>query len=207
MRTTCRECVSLVAVGIGRNDTVILHLRERNKEVAGISCTVERQAVGVAETGAEEVLHVVLDGHIGLDLLGVVVNSTIPECGTVESRTPGTVLIISLVTVPTHTKFVLHLGQAHYLLPLQATVVLDTQTFSLLLSTLGSNHNYTIGSAATIESGSGSTLKNGHTLHIIRVHHIGTVTKVVAVVKAITTDDGSIVQRHTVHYIERLVGT
>ena len=41
VRTTCRECVPLVAVGIGRNDTVILHLRERNKEVAGISCTVK----------------------------------------------------------------------------------------------------------------------------------------------------------------------
>ena len=77
--STARECVFIVAISICRNDTIIVNLRQAQEEVAGISSTIERHAVVIADTCIEEVLHIVLDGTISLVLLRVIVNITISQ--------------------------------------------------------------------------------------------------------------------------------
>ena len=126
MRATCREGILLVAVGISRNDTIVANLRERYEIVALVSSTVERNTVRIAETCIEEVPHVVLNSLVRLDLLRIVVNGTVLQRRTVELRTPGTVLVVGLVSVPTHTEIILHLGQTHDAFPLQTAVILNT---------------------------------------------------------------------------------
>ena len=206
MTTTCRESVLLVAVGLGRYDTIIVNLRQRNEVVAGIGSTVERYAVVITETGIVEVLQVVLDGYIRLDLLAAVVLSTPAQGRTIESWTPRTVLVVGLITVPTHTELVLHLWQAHYLLPLQTAVILYANTFLLLLTALGGDYDYTVGSTATIKCGSSSTLQDGHRLNIVGVNSVSTVTEVVSVIER-GTGNSVVKHRYTVNYVQWLVAT
>ena len=207
MRTTGREGVLSVTVGVSRNDTVILQLRERYEVVALFSSAIERHTVRIAEASVEEVLHVVLNRQIRFDLLRVIVYSTILQGRAIEAGTPRTVLVVSLVTVPTHTEVVLHLRQTHHLLPLQTTVIFDTETFSLLLTTLGSDQDNTIGSTATIKSGSSSTFQDGHALHVVRVHSVSTVTEVITTVQTIAAVNCRVVHGYTINNIERLVGS
>ena len=207
VRTTSWECIFLIAVSTGGDDTIVADLRERYKVVTLVSCTIERYTVRVTETSIEEVLHIVLDRQIRLDLLRVVIYSTILQYRTIETWTPRTILIVSLVTVPTHTEVVLHLRQAHHALPLQTTVILNTEALLLLLTSLGSNQDHTIGSTATIEGCSGSTLQDGHVLHVVRVHSVSTVTEVITAVQTVVTENCRVIQGHTINNIQRLVST
>ena len=64
-----REGVLGVAVSIGRNDTVIVNLRQADIEGGQVCGIAERYAVVVAETGIEEILGVVLDRQVRLHVL------------------------------------------------------------------------------------------------------------------------------------------
>ena len=165
-----------------------MNLRQADIESGQVCSVAERYAVVVTETGIEVVLHVVLHGYIRLHLLRVVIDSTVAEHRSVELRTPRTVLVVSLVTIPTHTEVVLELWQAKHALPLQTTVVLNTDTL-ILLTSLGGDQDDTVSSTATIEGRSSSTLQNGHILNVVGVDGVGTVTKVVAVVQRVVTVD------------------
>ena len=88
VRTTGRESILLIFISTSRNDTVIGNLRERHEIVALVRSTVKRQTVRIAETGIEEVLHIILDSLVGLNLLRVVVHSTILQCRVIELWTP-----------------------------------------------------------------------------------------------------------------------
>ena len=112
-----------------------------------------------------------------------------------------------MVAIPTHTELVLHLGQAHYRLPLQATVILDAHTTVLLGTLLGGDQDDTCAGTATVQGGSGSTLQNGHALNVVGVNGAGTVTEVVTAVQTITAVGCRVVQGHTIHNIQRLVAT
>ena len=83
-----RHGVLGVGVGVARDDTVIVDLRQRHKVGALVGGTVERDAVAVTETGAEEVLHVALDGQVRLQALAVVVGPAPQLLRAVEAGTP-----------------------------------------------------------------------------------------------------------------------
>ena len=206
MAATSRHSVLGAGVGVGGDNTIILDVRQRHEVGALVGSTVERKAVVVAETGLEEVADVVLDGNIRLQVLRVVVNPTVELLRTVEGGTPRTVLNLGLVAIPTHTELVLHLRQAENRLPLQTTVVLNTDAL-LLRALLGGDQDDTCTSTATIQSGSGSAFQHCHRLDIIGVDCVSTVTKVETTVQTVATESSSIVQGHTINNIQRLVAT
>ena len=136
----------------------------------------------------------------------MVVDSTVTEHRAIELRTPRTVLIVCLVTIPTHTEVVLELWQTEHALPLQTTVVLNTDTL-VFLTSLGGDQDDTVSSTATIEGRSSSTLQNGHVLNVVGVDSVGTVTEVITIVQAITCIHCRVGHGNTVDDIQRLVAT
>ena len=130
--------------------------------------TIQRNAVRSAKTRVEEVLDVILQSAVLVDQLLVVPDRTIDLRRTVQLRTPRTVLDEGLSSVPTLSELVLHLRQQADVTPLNTSVVADLEVLvALLLTALGGDHDHTVGSAATIQSSSGSTLQHSHRLDIV----------------------------------------
>ena len=205
MAAVGREGVLRVAVAVGGHDTIVVNLRQAHVVVVHLVGVAERDAVVVAEARVEEVLRVVLDGLVRLDVLRVVVDGTIAQLRAVELRTPRAVLVVGLVAIPAHTEVVLELRQAQHALPLQATVVLHAHA-GVRAARLRRDENHAVGSAATVEGRSGGTLQDGHVLHVVGVHGVGTVTEVELVVQVVAADHRRVRHGHTVDDVEWLVG-
>ena len=74
----------------------------------------------------------------------------------------------------------------------------------ILLRLLGRNQDNTMGSTATIESRSSRTFQYGHRLDVVRIDGRDTITEVITTSFTSTAKVG-IIQRHTIHHVERLV--
>ena len=169
---TISDRITVVGILIVRDDTVVRAIRVAQiiGHLVVVADTVQGHAVAGAHTRLEEVLDVILYCLVLVDQLLVVPYRTVNLGATIELRTPRTVLNEGLGTVPTLSELVLHLRQRADVTPLYASVVGNLEvTLTLLLTALGGDHDHTVGSAATIESGSGSTLQHGHRLDIVRV--------------------------------------
>ena len=197
---TCpsRERVLVIAVGIGRYDTVLAYLRQTEEEVAHVCCTVERYAVAVSVACIEEVAHVILYGHVALKVLCAFVNVTVAQPRTIEARSPRTVFKVGFVAIPTHTKIVLHLRQAQQRFPLHATVILYTQSLLGFLTRFGGNKDNAISSTTTIQGRCGCSFKDRHAFHVVGIHSTGTVTEVVTAVQTIVAHHRIVSQWHTI---------
>ena len=74
----------------------------------------------------------------------------------------------------------------------------------ILLRLLGRNQDNTMGSTATIEGRSSRTFQYGHRLDVVRIDGRDTITEVITTSFTSTAKVG-IIQRHTIHHVERLV--
>ena len=169
-----------------------------------VAHTIQRYAVRGAHARIEEVLDVVLQSAVLVNQLLVVPDGTVDLGRTVQLGTPRTVLDERLGTVPTLTELILHLRQQADITPLNASVVADLEVaLALLLTALGGDHDHTVGSAATIQSSSGSTLQNGHVLDVVRVDARQT-TLGAGMTHSLTC---GLLEGHTVNDIQGLVVT
>ena len=82
------------------------------------------------------------------------------------------------------------------------TIILYTDL--VLISLLGRNQDNTVGSTATIEGRGSRTFQYGHRLDIVWIDGRDTITEVITAAFA-STAKVCIIQRHTIHHIERLV--
>ena len=197
---TCpsRERVLVIAVGIGRYDTVLTYLRQAEEEVAHVCCTVERHAVAISIARVEEVAHIVFYWHVTLKVLCAFVNRSVTQPRTIETRPPGAVLVVGFVAIPTHTKVVLHLRQAQQRLPLHATVILYTQSLLGFLTRFGGNKDNAVGCTTTIQGRCGCSFKDRHAFHVVGIHSTGTVTEVVTAVQTIVAHHRIVSQWHAI---------
>ena len=74
----------------------------------------------------------------------------------------------------------------------------------ILLRFLGRNQDNTMRSTATIEGRGSRTFQYGHRLDVVRVDGRDTITEVITATFA-GTAKVRIIQRHTIHHVERLV--
>ena len=198
--------VTGVLVGIRRDDTVVARIRVR--EIIGhlpvVGNTAEREAVVLGQAGVEEVADVVRDGLVVVDQLLLVPDRTVHLTGTVELRTPGTVLDEGLRTVPTLTEVVLELVQQVDLTGLDTTVVFDGEvTVGIGLTALGRHDDDTVSGTGTVEGRSGRTLQDGHALDVIR----GDVGDTAGGHRVTLRGDILGGQRNSVDDVQRLVAT
>ena len=103
-----------------------------------------------------------------------------------------------MITIPTHTEVVLLLRQTQHFFPLQATIVLNSEAFGLLRTTLGGNEDDTVSGTATIKSCSCGTFQHRHVFHVVGVDHTGTITEVITVVQAVVAKYRRVDHWHTV---------
>ena len=161
------------------------------------------------DTRIEEILDIVLNSTVLVLQLLIIPDWTIHLCTTVHLRTPRSVLDEGLLTVPTLTELVLELRQCSDATPLQTTVVADLEVaVAMLLTSLGGDDDHTIGSTATIQSCSSSTLQHGHVLDIVRVDVRHTTDGILELfLLFLRTTEGGLYEGHTIHNVEGLVVT
>ena len=201
MASPSRERVLVIAVGIGGYDTILAYLRQTKEEVTSIRCAVKRHAVAIPVPRVEEVAHIVFYWHVTLKVLGALVNVTVAQPRTIETRPPRAVLVVGLVAIPTHTKVVLHLRQAQQRFPLHAAVILYTQSLLGFLARLGGDKYNAVCCSAAIKSRCSCSFKDGHALHVVGIYGTCAVTKVVTAVQSVATHHRIVGQWHAIDNI------
>ena len=201
MTSPSRERVLVIAVGIGGYDAVLAYLRQAEEEVAHVCCAVKRHAIAVPIARVEEIAHVVFYRHVTLKVLCAFVNRSVTQPRTIKARSPGAVLVVGLVAIPTHTKVVLHLRQAQQRFPLHASVILYAQSPLGFLTRLGSDKYNAVCGSAAIKSRCSCSFKDGHALHVVGIYGTCAVTKVVTAVQSVATHHRIVGQRHAIDNI------
>ena len=195
--------VEVVTTHIGvRQDVLVAHIgnRETHTRLTGINREDGRVLSG--ETCAEEIGGVVRV-HQEWTLLAI----EILEHEIIGLRSPT-----SIGTRGAGCRKLAIVASAIYLLdvvPLSQLGIDSVRTIVLhgnliLLRLLGRNQDNTVGSTATIEGRGSRTFQYGHRLNIIRVDGRDSITQIITATFT-STAKVCIIQRHTIHHVERLV--